>query len=225
MGFWSSVGNAISSVCSAAVDVVSSVASSIGSSLAKAATNFLEIAGPYIGAISSIIRIIGVFLDVLTPNDKPEELGAKAMQAEKKPEDFDSNNDYIAYLSNDIALDTEKFNNATDGEKMAFTAVGSSITLKGIEEVKGFDIPLTTWLSLARLKLDKNTDAKEVNTILDTFKEDKLTDFSGYVEGKLDTNKELEVGDTLVNMYQELEPTLSKAEIEQKVIQMEKGTL
>ncbi|MDQ7074294.1 MAG: hypothetical protein Q9O24_03895 [Gammaproteobacteria bacterium] len=221
MGFWSSVGD----FCSSAIEVVSSVASSIGSSLAKATTTLLEIAGPYIGPISNIIRIIGVFLDVLTPNDKPEELGAKAMQAEKKPEDFDSNNDYIDYLRNDIDLDTEKFNNATDGEKTAFTAVGSSITLKGIEEVKGFDIPLTTWLSLAHLKLDKESDVVEVNAILDTFKEDKLTDFSGYIEGKLDTSKELEVGDALVNMYQELEPTLSKAEIEQKVIQMEKGTL
>ena len=218
MGFWSSVGSAISSACS----FVSSAVSSIGSALASSATKLLGVAGKYLEPVSTIIQIIAVLIDVLKPDDDIEEIGAKAMQPEsKKPEDFDSNAEYIDYLKNEVTLDKEKFDKANSAEKAARTAVGASIVAKGIEEKKGFDIPLSTWVAMAKLNLTDK--AQEIDTILETFKDGKLDDFVKYTEGKLEAKKELEVGDTLVEMYKELEPNANIEDIEKKVMNMDLG--
>lgn len=215
MGFWGSVGSFISDVGSA----ISSAVSSIGGALASSAGNFLKVASPYLGEVMQVIQVVSQLLGILKPQDDIEEIGAKAMEADKKPEEFDSNAEYIDYLRNDIELDREKFENATDVEKMARKAVGASIVIKGIEENKGFDIPVTTWVAMAKLGLGDK--AEEIDKILDTFKDGKLEDFVDYTEGKLEAKKELEVGDTLVEMYQKLEPSMSIDEIEDKVMNMD----
>jgi hypothetical protein len=215
MGFWGSVGSFVSS----AVSAISSVASSIGSALASSAGNFLKVASPWLGSVMQVIEVVSTLLGILNSKDNIEELGAKAMEADKKPEDFDSNAEYIDYLRNDIELDREKFENATDVEKTARQAVGASIVIKGIEEKKGFEIPVTTWVAMAKLGLGDK--AEEIDKILDTFKDGKLEDFVDYTEGKLEVKKELEVGDSLVEMYQELEPSMSIEEIEDKVMNMD----
>jgi len=219
MGFWSSVGD----FCSGAIDTVCSAVSSLGSTLVDSASSLLKIAGPYLSAISTIVQIVGVLFDVISTKDNPEELGAKAMQADKQPEDFSSNAEYIDYLRNEVKLDQAEFDNPSAEDKAARTAVGVSIVAQGIQEKKGFDIPLSTWVALARVGLDKESNLGEINTILDTFKGEKLESFSDYTKGSLDAKKELEVGNTLVDMYHNLEPNLSKEEVELKVMKMDRG--
>jgi len=215
MGFWGSV----CSFVSGAVSAIGSAIGSIGGALASSAGNFLKVAAPWLRAVIQVIQVVSTLLGILNAEDNIEELGAKAMEADKKPEDFDSNAEYIDYLRNDIELDREKFENATDVEKTARQAVGASIVIKGIEEKKGFDIPVTTWVAMAKLGLGDK--AEEIDKILDTFKDGKLEDFVDYTEGKLEAKKELEVGDSLVEMYQELEPSMSIEEIEDKVMNMD----
>ena len=215
MGFWSGLGSMISS----AVSVVAGAIGSIGSTLASNASNFLKVASPWLNTVIQVIEVVSTLLGILKSEDNIDELGAKAMEADKKPEDFDSNAEYIDYLRNDIELDREKFENATDVEKTARQAVGASIVIKGIEEKKGFDIPVTTWVAMAKLGLGDK--AEEIDKILETFKDGKLEDFVDYTEGKLDPKEELKVGDSLVEMYQELEPSMSIDEIEDKVMKMD----
>ncbi|HIC77611.1 MAG TPA: hypothetical protein EYP02_00365, partial [Sulfurovum sp.] len=215
MGFFSAIGSFVSG----AVSAISSAIGSIGSALASSAGHFLKVASPWLGAVMQVIQVVSTLLGILNSEDDIEELGAKAMEADKKPEDFDSNAEYIDYLRNDIELDREKFENATDVEKTARQAVGASIVIKGIEEKKGFDIPVTTWVAMAKLGLEDK--AEEIDKILETFKDGKLEDFVDYTEGKLEAKKEVEVGDSLVEMYQELEPSMSIEEIEDKVMNMD----
>ncbi len=222
MGWFSSACSFIGSVVSSAVSVISSTVSSIGGALASSASSFLKIASPWLGQIIEVIQTVGMLLNILQPKDNIEELGAKAMKADKKPEDFDTNAEYIDYLRNEVKLDQEKFDKATNAEKVARMAVGATIVAKGIEEKKGFDIPLTTWVAMAKLNLEDK--AKEIDSILETFKNGKLEDFVKYTEGKLDAQKEIEIGDSLVEMYKKLEPNMSEKEIEDKVIKMEVGT-
>ena len=202
----------------AAASFLSTAATTIGA-LAGAAGNLLKLAGPLLGKVGDVIQVVGGLLGVLKPNENIEELGAKALDADKKPEDFDSNAEYIDYLRNEIKLDKEKFDKATDGEKMARTAVGASVVAKGIEEKKGFDIPTTFWVKVAEQALK----GKEINALIDTFKEDKLKSYVGYSEGKLNYKDEMKTGDKLVEMYKELEPELSLEEIEKKVMGLEVG--
>ena len=215
MGFFSAIGSFVSG----AVSAISSAIGSIGSALASSAGHFLKVASPWLGAVMQVIQVVSTLLGILNSEDDIEELGAKAMEADKKPENFDSNAEYIDYLRNDIELDREKFENATDVEKTARQAVGASIVIKGIEEKKGFDIPVTTWVAMAKLGLGEK--AEEIDKILETFKDGKLEDFVDYTEGKLEAKKEVEVGDSLVEMYQELEPSMSIEEIEDKVMNMD----
>ena len=213
MGFWSSVGSALSSAAS----FVSNAVSTIGSTLSGAAGHLLKVAGPLLGPVGMVIQVVGILLDILKPDENVEELGAKALEADKKPEDFDSNAEYIAYLRSEVQLDKEKFEKATDTEKDARTAIGASIVAKGIEEKKGLDIPVMFWVKVAEQALK----AKEISALIDTFKEDKLESFVAYSEGKLSYKDEVKTGDILVDMYQDLEPKLSKEEIEEKVMKLE----
>jgi len=214
MGFFSDVGSALSS----AVSMVSNMVSSLGP-LAETAAKMLGVVGKYLGPVVQIIQIVGMLLKVLMPEDDIEEMGAKAMEADKKPEDFDSNAEYIDYLRDEVQLDKEKFDKANDIEKAARTAVGATIVAKGIGEQKGFDIPLTAWVAMAKLNLSDK--AEEVDKLLETFKNGKLEDFAKYVDGKLDIKKEGEIGDDLVEMYKELEPNCSIEEIENRVMKMD----
>lgn len=217
MGLWGGLVSMVSSAVSAVGSALGSVAGSIGAM----AGGFLKVAAPFLGPIGQIVSIVANLIGILKPGDNVDELGAKAMQADKKPEDFESNAEYIDYLRDEVELDKEKFDKAGDVEKMARTAVGVSVVAKGIEEKKGFDIPIEAWVAMAKLGLQDK--AKEIDTILETFKDGKLDDFAKYVDGKLESSKELEVGDTLVEMYKELEPNATVEDIENKVGKMEIG--
>lgn len=214
MGFWSSVGSFVGSVISSAV-------SSIGSALASAASTFLKVAGEFLGPVAQIISAISNILGIKKEEEDVEEIGAKAMQSDKKPEDFDNYTDYINHLRNDIQLDKAKFEKAGEAEKLARTAVGATVLAKGIEDKKGFEIPNEAWVAMAKLGLENKE--KEVDALLDTFKNGKLEDFARYVDGKLDAKTEGEVGDKLVQMYQKLEPNASIEDIEKKVMNMDKS--
>jgi NAD(P)-dependent dehydrogenase (short-subunit alcohol dehydrogenase family) len=103
------------------------------------------------------------------------------------------------------------------------TGIGRELALQFAQ--KGFEVTPQTWLTLAKLHQSgglKDAKAEEFDSILDSFK-DEQKDLQDYVKGELDPTKELEVGDKLVEMYQELEPTLSKDDIDKKVMQMEVG--
>lgn len=203
--------------CSLVDSAVSVVTSAVSSVLSGAAVSLLKLAGPLLGPMGLAIQAVGALLGILKPNENIEELGAKAMEADKKPEDFDSNAEYIDYLRNEVTLDQEKFKKATEVEKAARTAVGASIVVKGIEENKGYKIPTIFWVKVAEQALK----AKEIDALIDTFKEDKLDSFVAYSEGKLGYKDEVKTGDKLVDMYSELEPNLSKEEIEAKVMKLE----
>ena len=76
-----------------------------GSALAGSATSLLSMAGKYLEPVAQGIQIIVMLIDVLKPDDKVEELGAKAIEENKKAEDFDSDAEYIDYLRDDVKLD------------------------------------------------------------------------------------------------------------------------
>ena len=78
--------------------------------------------------ISTTIDIVGDLAKrLLGCSDSPAELGDKALNAEKKPEDFETTSDYIKYLEKDIKLDREAFQNLTPEEKRTRELTGTEI--------------------------------------------------------------------------------------------------
>ena len=128
--------------------VTIAVFGSLGS-LVSVASNFLKVASPYLGIIGNIISVIGNLLGVKKEDENLEEIGAKAMKSDKKPENFDSYNDYIKHLRENIKLDKEEMENASKELKLARTAVGATVVSKGIEEKKEMEISVDTWVAMA----------------------------------------------------------------------------
>jgi hypothetical protein len=208
----------IISAISSAISVVSNAVSTVGKALVTGATKLLEIAGEKLEEIVNIIETVGKILDVISQNENVDELGAKAMQSEKKPEDFDKVSEYIEYLKNDVELDIDKFNNAKTEDKFARKAIGATVISKGIEEKKGILIPLGFWKEVAKQEMG----SIEIDKTIDLFKDNKMDNkFSEYMNGKLEYSDEIKVGKMVVDMYRELEPNMTIEEIEGKVMKME----
>ncbi len=98
MGFWGSFWSGITS----AVDVVSSTVKSVGGFLVEKAKEFLKVEMKILKLIVKVVENVAKALGIIKPEDDSEDLGDRAMRADKKIEDFDSTRDYIEYLRNEI---------------------------------------------------------------------------------------------------------------------------
>ncbi len=219
MGLFSAIGSFISGAVSVIGSAIGTVGGALGN-VATVATKMLGLALPHIRLVVEAISLVGKLLGVLKEKDNPEELGAKAMSTDKKPEDFDTFNDYIDFLRNDVEIDKEKLKNSDKGTKLANTVVGASITARGIEEKLKSNIPLSFWKDVALQELK----SQEIVKTIEKYRENNvsLDKYSDFVDGKLDFKERLENKNILVETYKELEPQLSSEEIETKVFQMEK---
>ncbi|EOI6437467.1 TPA: hypothetical protein ACTGG1_002485 [Vibrio cholerae] len=215
MGFWSSVGSALSSVVSAACNVVNSVASILGS-IANRAITILEMGASLAIRVGEAIKAVGISLGIIMPNDDLQELGEKAMMSEKTPADFDSISAYIDHLRNDVTIDREKFNRLDGKELLARSAIGSAITLQGINE----KLETVVCPQFMAMVATQNLTADEIVATIKTYKEKSLStsDYSLYLKDELSIEQSREHSNALVEAYQQLEPELSIEQIEDKVM-------
>ena len=220
MGLFSAIGGFFSGVCSA----ISSAFSSLGSSLTTFATKIVELAGPLLETVGKIASVVAKFLGVTEELENPLELGLRAEMSDKKPEDFDSYKDYINYIKNEVKIDEEKLKNASDIDKAKYSAIGSGILIKGIEDKKGMDIGADVFVALAKIgmeTLDKMGGARGVDAILDTFKDGKLSEFAKYVSGDLNSVKDkIMVSDKLTETFKNLNPEMDIKDIQKEVMDM-----
>ncbi|BCK04880.1 MULTISPECIES: hypothetical protein [Vibrio] len=215
MGFWSSVGSALSSVVSAACSVVNSVASILGS-IANRAITILEMGASLAIRVGEAIKAVGISLGIIMPNDDLQELGEKAMMSEKTPADFDSISAYIDHLRNDVTIDREKFSRLDEKELLARSAIGSAITLQGINE----KLETVVCPQFMAMVATQNLTADEIVATIKTYKEKSLStsDYSLYLKDELSIAQSREHSNALVEAYQQLEPELSIEQIEDKVM-------
>ncbi|WP_254618680.1 hypothetical protein [Vibrio metschnikovii] len=215
MGFWSSVGSALSSVVSAACSVVNSVASILGS-IANRAITILEMGASLAIRVGEAIKAVGISLGIIMPNDDLQELGEKAMMSEKTPADFDSISAYVDHLRNDVTIDREKFSRLDEKELLARSAIGSAITLQGINE----KLETVVCPQFMAMVATQNLTADEIVATIKTYKEKSLStsDYSLYLKDELSIAQSREHSNALVEAYQQLEPELSIEQIEDKVM-------
>lgn len=224
--FLSSIGNGISGVCS----TIGSTFSSIGSSIVGFATNLfspfqtLSIAIAIIQVVSAIVSGIAEILGLKPEKETPEELGAKAKDAEMKLENFESTEKYIEYLRNEVKLDKEKFEKMSAEEKAACTAVGISLYVKNIEEKTGITLSPEFLIKAGQLEMN----AKEVKAYMDSFKGTGLTnmkDMSDYLTGKLDEKTDLKVESAIAEGLKNINPNMSEKDIQLKLGNMRETAL
>ena len=119
--------------------------------------------------VTSLISSVAELLGLKDEDDSSEELGLKSEIAEKRLEDFDSREEYINYLKDDVELDEydrEKLNNESLKEK--YSAKGLDIEMGAINEKIGVKLGLEDYVMMAKAGINK---VQDFMTIVDTFKE------------------------------------------------------
>ena len=219
MGFFGSLWEGVKSVASKAVSVVSSAVKKVGEVVVEGAKKFLEIEVEKLKIVQNILETIGEALGSIEPEEDLEEIGDKAMKAEKKPKDFDSVNNYIDYLRNEIHSSKEEVEKLLPEERLARLSIGAALTSKAIEEKKSLEIPVEFWKEAVNLGLS----AKEIDEFLTKFKQAgvKPEEFLKYLKRELNINEEEKVESALVNAYKELEPQEDIKKIEEKILRMQ----
>ena len=189
MGFWSSLGSAISSFFSGISNVLKN------SPLLQTLLPILAVAlPPPLDAIAVVaIQAIAASMGV---EEKPDELGWQMNEADKKPEDFGSFKEYKEYLDREYPFDQEMFDALSEEQKTACRYIGMAGTMQEVKEAKGFEITPGTLGVLARgaasLKWDDaqiGAFAKGMSTSLLGSGVASLGDVESLAKGTLDTGK------------------------------------
>lgn len=119
--------------------------------------------------VTSLISSVAELLGLKDEDGSSEELGLKSEIADRKPEDFDSREEYISYLRDDVELDKydrEKLNNENLKEK--YTAKGLNIEMGAINEKMDVNLGIENYVMTAKAGINK---AQDFMIIIDTFKE------------------------------------------------------
>ena len=119
--------------------------------------------------VTSLISSVAELLGLKDEDDSSEELGLKSEIADKGLEDFDSREEYINYLKDDVELDEydrEKLNN--DSLKEKYSAKGLDIEMSSINEKMDVNLGIEDYVMLAKAGINK---VQDFMTIVDTFKE------------------------------------------------------
>lgn len=122
--------------------------------------------------VTSLISSVAELLGLKDEDDSSEEIGMKSEKADRKPEDFDSREEYISYLRDDVELDEydrEKLNNVSLKEK--YSAKGLDIEMGAINEKIGVKLGLEDYVMMAKAGINK---VQDFMTIIDTFKEKEV---------------------------------------------------
>lgn len=178
MGWFSS---AIGSVCSAVCSAVSSVCSSIGGAIMGGIGSLAPVISPWLSIAVAVISVLAEIFTEKPKEEKPEELGMKAEQADKKPEDFDSINDYIEYLRQEIKVDDAKLENLSEEERMKYQAVGLGLYVKNIEEKQGMKLD-PAFLKVVPEMINLGYTAQDIGNLMQSMKKNGVSDMKMYPE-------------------------------------------
>lgn len=209
------VAGAIGGLISGAVSFVSGAVSTIGATVCGAAKGFIgavaKIGIDSIGAIKEAVGFVGKIMHTIAEivlnmdlKDSSEELGAKAVQAEKGIEDFDGDAEaYIKYLQDEIKLDRARFEKMSPEEKLGCEAIGITLETKVVEQkLGGVEIPVESLAELGKIHMAGIAiDAAKLLNIIKELKESGITnlnDVVDYLEGKGDSDR-VKTGEALKN--------------------------
>lgn len=122
-----------------------------------------------IKGVTELISSVAELLGLKDEDDSSEELGLKSEIADRKPEDFDSREEYLSYLRDNIELnkyDREKLND--ESLKKEYIAKGLDIEMSAINEKIDVNLEIEDYVMMAKVGINK---VQDFMTIIDTFKE------------------------------------------------------
>lgn len=146
MGFLSDLCSGVSKALSPVVDAVSKVLQN-SELMQKVMPMLMSVIPPPYDAIAFVA--LEVISACMGKPENPEELGWQMNEADKKPEDFNSFDEYREYLNEKYPFDKDAFDAQTDEQKAACRYVGMAGTMQELKESKGFEINAASLGALA----------------------------------------------------------------------------
>lgn len=171
------IGSWFSSACSA----VCSFCSNIGSAIIGGIGSLAPAIVPWIAVAVKVISFLAELFTEKPKEEKPEELGMKAEQADKKPEDFDSINEYIEYLRQEIKVDAAKLEKLSDEERMKYQVLGLGLYVKSIEEKQDMKLD-SAFLKVVPEIINLGYSAQDIGNLMQSMKKNGVNDMKMYPE-------------------------------------------
>ena len=167
-----------------------------------------------IQCIGEVAKILGV-----SGSDSPEELGMKAEIAEKKPEDFDSIEDYINYLNDEVELEEGAVDNLSETDKAKYGAMGAALNIQAIEEKYDVSLSPDFLRDVTIMKLS----SEEVASYIKEFKDrgiTKMQDMTDYLRDEKIESDKCKVSESILDVMEDLYPEMSEEQLESKLAEM-----
>jgi len=171
--------------------------------------------------ILTLIQIVGQVAKMLNVGgkDSPEEIGMKSEIAEKKPDDFETTEEYLKYLNDEVELDPKATENLSAEDRAKYGLIGAAFDIKAIQEK--YQIELSP--EFLRDVTLMNMSGEEVGSYVKKFSEKgitKMQDMTDYLRGEaIDTDKS-KVSSTVLDTMKSLYPELSDDQLESKLAEM-----
>ena len=119
--------------------------------------------------VKELISSVAELLGLKDEDESSEELGLKSEKANRKPEDFDSREDYMSYLRDNVELDKyDKEKLKDESFKEEYNAIGLDIEMGAINDKMGVNLGIEDYVMMAKAGINR---VQDFMTIIDTFKE------------------------------------------------------
>lgn len=139
-----------------------------------------------------------------------EVIGEKIATAEKGVNEFDSTEEYLNYIQNDVQIDAQKEENVSIGEKLAHIITGLAFVIEILSEKLDMEIPEPI-VDIAMIIVQlENVDmgATTILSILNKLKEsgiDNLNDVYECILGTGDSDR-IKTGEILFDIFNDIYP-------------------
>ena len=199
------------------IATITNAALAVGPMIAKYSSLVVEISGKYLPQVIKTVEAISSCLNILSPNESAEELGAKAMNADKKPENFDKFNDYINYLREEVKINKNEL--STDKvDVISRQSIGVSLLVEGISKNLGVELTLPFIKSVSQLGINEKVIVETVKAYSENGL--KLDDYEKYVSKDLSIESLDKHSDALVEAYLKSDSTMSIVQAENEVMDL-----
>lgn len=176
-----------SNLCDSATKVVKNTWNTVSSIAKDIKDTAIELCKPIVSVVSTAVTAVAKIAGIFSGNANVEQIGEASFKAEKKPEDFDNINAYISYLQKEIdngKIELDK--NPSLITRIANTAQGTSIAIKGFDEKFNVTTHVPFWITMGARYISEKLSGNEIINIVQEGAKNKATmsDIANYIEGK-----------------------------------------
>lgn len=222
MNILAGLGSMVSCVCST---IGNAIGGTIGSLTGKMGELLTVVLDPYkvIEIACKIIKSVAESLGLIEKEENVEELGVKATQPNtKRSDEFESTEEYIKYLREEVELDKKRYEGLSKEEKLACKVAGTAIVVKGVEEKSGMKLPPEFLVDITKINLKHD----ELGAYIESFKMNGISDMkvmTDYLSGKGEYSKADVASKAIVNGLLALNPQMSIEEVQDKLVEMKEA--